>query len=199
MELHSGDLTAGLAPARTGSGPLLQRDYWARIHDARLRPSEVMEQVRRHFEAFAPAELAAFHASNARGLQLGDDLEIEIAGAGQCEVRVVHLDAQSLTLGTLEGHPEAGRITFGAYRDEGGALVFHIRSRARSDSLLRLLGFVLAGEAMQTNTWTQFISRVAALAGGRIDGFVEARTETLEDTDGEEDVLDEPTFLARGD
>lgn len=192
-------IVEGLAPARAGVGPLLQRDYWAVLRGTVSRPSEILASVRKHFASFAPSDLAAFQAHcGDRQLAVGDELGIDIRGAGPCRVRVTHSDAQSLTLATLAGHPEAGRITFGAYRDQAGQVVFHIRSRARSDSALRLLGFVLAGEAMQTDTWTDFISRVAALAQGKLDG-VHAKMETLEDAGEEEDTLDRPTFLSRGD
>jgi len=177
-----------LTAARAGVGPFLQRDYFAGIERACARPSELMALVRRHFSSLAPEELAAFRCPHAgRELCVGDEIDIHIRAAGECRVRVTHADAQSLTLGTLEGHPEAGRITFGAYRDESGELIFHIRSRARSDSLLRLLGFVMAGEAMQTNTWTDFISRVAVLAGGSARA-VSARMQAIEDDEEEEAV-----------
>jgi len=157
-----------------------------------------MALVRRRFDSFAPEELAAFRCPDRdRELRVGDELDIHIFAAGECRVRVVHSDAQSMTLGTLDGHPEAGRITFGSYRNESGEILFHIRSRARSDSLLRLLGFLVAGEAMQTNTWADFISRVVAVAGGTACA-VHAKTQTIED-DGEEGSMDQPTFLARGD
>ena len=57
----------------------------------------------------------------------------------------------------LTGHPEAGRITFGAYRTVDGDVVFHIRSRACSSSLFNYLGFLVGGDPMQTATWTDFV------------------------------------------
>jgi len=192
--------TEGLLPARAGVGPLLQRDYWAAVRGARLKPSEIATELRAHFPSFVPSDLAEFEKPERGGLlELGDELDIRIAGAGDCKVRVVHFDAQSLTLATAVGHPEAGRITFGCYRDGRGALVVHIRSRARSDSFLRLMGFIIVGEAMQTNTWTHFISRVAAFAGGEVEDRIHAEMDEIDGDDGEEDVLDQPTFLARND
>jgi Domain of unknown function (DUF1990) len=189
-----GDANGGLSPVGEGVGPLLQRDYWARLRGARLGPVEVADAVRRHFGQFAPVQLAEFRAG--RELRVGDELDIHIAGAGDCHVRVVHSDRQSVTLATVRGHPEAGRITFGAYPDEDGEVIFHIRSRARSDSALRRLGFVVAGEAMQTNTWTDFLSRVAALCEAEVEGGIRAETKAIdEDADG---ALDSPTFCARG-
>ena len=98
------------------------------------------------------------------GIWSGDaGLDIRIRPAQQCGVRVIHEDAQSFTLATLEGHPEAGRITFGAYRNPAGAVIFHIRSRARSTTALQRLGFLAIGDAMQTNTWADFIRNAAAV------------------------------------
>jgi Domain of unknown function (DUF1990) len=188
---------SGLSPSGRGVGPLLQRDYWAKLRGTELRPSQIAVELKRHFASYAPAHLAAFAPKVPRALRVGDEMDIHIAGAGDCCVRVVHCDEQSVTLATVEGHPEAGRITFGAYRDVDGRVIFHIRSRARSDSLLRRLGFVLLGDAMQTNTWTDFVSRVAALCGSEVAGGVHVETNPIDDEhDGP---IDRPTFLARGD
>jgi Domain of unknown function (DUF1990) len=197
MENRGEHLTSGLSPAGRGSGPLLQRDYWAKLRRTELRPSQIAAELKHHFASFAPAHLAAFAARAPHELRVGDELDIHIAGAGDCRVRVVDCDAQSVTLATLAGHPEAGRITFGAYRDEDGKVIFHIRSRARSDSTLRRVGFVLLGEAMQTNTWTDFISRVAALCNAEVEGGVHAETQEIADED--DGPVERPTFLARGD
>ena len=185
----------GLSPSAEGKGPLLERDYWSALQRSRLRPSEIMAEVKAHFSSFAPSELARFSAAD-RPLRLGDEIDIAIAGAGGCRVRVVHCDELSITLATMRGHPEAGRITFGAYRNREGEVVFHIRSRARSDSFMRLLGFFAAGEAMQTNTWAAFISRVAAIAGARVTG-VHAQMRRLPDE--EDGPVDQPTYIARAD
>ena len=185
----------GLSPASGGKGPLLERDYWGVLQGSRLRPSEIIAEVKAHFHTFAPSELAAFSGIE-RPLRLGDEVDISIAGAGECRVRVVHCDDLSITLATMVGHPEAGRITFGGYRNRDGDAVFHIRSRARSDSLLRLLGFYLAGEAMQTNTWAAFVNRVAAMAGARVRAIHARMRRVPDEADGP---IDEPTFIARAD
>jgi len=185
----------GLSPSAEVKGPLLERDYWSALQRSRLRPSEIMAEVKAHFASFAPSELARFSAAD-RPLRLGDEIDIAIAGAGECRVRVVHCDELSVTLATMRGHPEAGRITFGAYRNRDGEVVFHIRSRARSDSFMRLLGFFVAGEAMQTNTWTAFVSRVAAIASARVAG-VHAQMRRL--PDDEDGPVDQPTYIARAD
>jgi uncharacterized protein DUF1990 len=190
---------SALSPATAGAGPLLQRDYWGVVARCRVSPSALVKLVVDRFESFSPPELAAFErpGEDCR-LELEDELTVRIAGAGLARVRVVHRDAQSFTLATLAGHPEAGRITFGAYRNGRGDVIFHIRSRARSGSFFHRAGFVGIGEAMQTNTWTDFVNRVAAVAGAGVVGVVHA--ETNECADEPEDVArSAPTFLARGD
>lgn len=186
-----------------GAGPLLQRDYWAVIKDCPHPPSKVMEWVAVRFPEFAPAELCVFEREDAsregQPLEPGEELSVKIQGAGTFGVRVIHKDAQSFTLATLPGHPEAGRITFGAYRNEHGDVIFHIRSRARSGSQFHYMGFVTAGEAMQTNTWTEFVLRAAVTAGEGVVGVIHADTTELEDEPEGSDPVKDPTFIAKGD
>lgn len=185
-----------LQPAITGAGPLLERDYWAELAGCGLKPSELMAHVKSRFCTLPPAALVEFAA--AAGLVKNAEIEILIRPAQLCRVRVVHADAQSVTLGTLTGHPEAGRITFGAYRNSSGAVIFHIRSRARAASTTKLIGFLAVGEAMQTNTWTDFINNVASSIGAQIVGAIHADTRSVEDM-ADDESQESPTFGAVGD
>jgi hypothetical protein len=186
-----------------GAGPLLQRDYWAVIQNSQRSPSQLMEWVARRFPEFAPKELCVFEpadpAREDEPVELGDELKVKIQGAGTFQVRCIHKDAQSLTLATLPGHPEAGRITFGAYRNGEGDVIFHIRSRARSGSTFHYVGFVAGGEAMQTNTWTEFVLRAAVSAGDGVVGAIHADTTELQGEPDDGDPEHGPTFVARGD
>ena len=186
-----------LLPASRGSGPLLQRDYWAVFADCALKPSEVIAHVKSHFCELPPGSLVQFIAAD--GVSRGSVLDIRIMPAQDCRVRVTHDDAQSITFGTLEGHPEAGRITFGSYRNPAGDVIFHIRSRARSATTTRRVGFLAVGEAMQTNTWTDFINNTAAAVGVRITGAIRAETTEVEELPEDDHPLESPTFLAVGD
>ena len=191
----------GLQCAAEGSGPLLQRDYWALIERCGCSPAQVMEQVERHFAEFAPRELCVFERTGAADapLEVGEEMRVNIRGAGEARVRVIHRDRQSFTLATLPGHPEAGRITFGAYRNEARDVIFHIRSRARSGSQVIYLGFFTGGEAMQTNTWTDFVNAVALTGGTGVIGTIHAETTVMEKEHEEADDVQGPTFIARGD
>lgn len=110
----------------------------------------------------------------------------------------MHRDSNSFTLATVIGHPEAGRITFGSYRNSRGDVIFHIRSRARSGTRMQRAGFLTLGEAMQTNCWTDFISNVAATVGNGVQGWVHAETIRLK-RDETDDEVRGPTFVAQSD
>jgi hypothetical protein len=186
-----------LLPAGSGAGPLLQRDYWAVFAGCALKPSEVMTHVKTHFCELPPRALVQFVAPD--GVNTNAELDIRIPPGQSCRVRVMHQDAQSLTFGTLRGHPEAGRITFGAYRNANGDVIFHIRSRARSSSMSKRVGFLAIGDAMQTNTWSGFINNTAAAVGAHIPDVIRAETKEVEDQPEDDYPLQSPTFLATGD
>ena len=188
--------------ASEGIGPLYQRDYWATILDVDVDPEDVIKRVRTEFPDFAPPETAYFKrcVDGCEPLVVGDELDINISKVADCRVRVSHVDRLSLTLRTLDGHPEAGRITFSAEKDEDGRLVFRIRSRARSHGLLRYLGFLLIGRTMQGRTWIRFIKRLAKALGGRIEGdYVSRKTVPVDDRIADEKDLPAPTYAPRGD
>lgn len=187
-----------LFPASEGVGPLIQRDYWAVIDACAAGPRAVAEAIAGSFASFPPADVVAFSRPSGcvAPLAIGDELTVAIRMAGISHVRVVHRDANSITLATLRGHPEAGRITFGAYRNRRGDVVVHIRSRARSGSLLHRAGFLGLGDPMQLTCWTDFISTVASRFGKGVLGSVVAETNTIDDEP--EDSDEKPTFVAEG-
>lgn len=192
-------LWKGLKSAAEGTGPLLQRDYWAVLRGCSHTCSEIASLVRERFPEFAPKELAVFgRLGGAEGsLEIGDEMEVRIRMAGTTAVRVVHADDNSVTLATAKGHPEAGLITFGAYRNDRDDVVFHIRSRARSGSSVQYAGFLAAGEPMQTNTWTDFIDCLAHTVAEGVIGAIHAETQEIS-AEEEADAMEPPTFIAEG-
>jgi hypothetical protein len=156
-----------------------------------------MAHIKAHFCELPPTSLVRFVAPT--GVSRDAELDVRIVPAQSCRVRVMHDDAQSFTLGTIEGHPEAGRITFAAYRNDAGDVIFHIRSRARSASTSKRLGFLAIGEAMQTNTWSGFINNAAAAVGAHIPDAIRAETKQVEELPEDAHPLRSPTFLAVGD
>jgi hypothetical protein len=184
-------------PATQGVGPLLQRDYWTVFAGVPMSPTEVMTQVKERFCSLPPPALASFNAPN--GLMANATLNIVITPSQACAVQVVHETPQSFTLATVQGHPEAGRITFGSYRNADGQVIFHIRSRARSATMLKRIGFLAIGEAMQTNMWTDFIRNTAAVVGANIPDVIHADTQQVEELPEDDEPLLAPTFTAVGD
>ena len=179
-----------------GYGPLLQRDYWAVLRGCRLSCHDVASLVRNTFADLAPESFVHFECGDSRRLEKGDEIKVGIRPGHRTAVRVLHADEHSLTLGTLKGHPECGRITFGSYPNESGDIVFHIRSRARTSSLVRHVGFLALGDSMQACTWTDFIDRLAHMVG---DGVVDAIHVQTREVEENEEVLamNTPTFTAQ--
>lgn len=187
-----------LQSASMGRGPLIQRDYWAVIRACRINPQEVMTVVRSDFKNLAPRELVRFSDPEKPHLDEGDEMSVNIQMGPRFAVRVVDMTPDSFTIATLAGHAEAGKITFGAYYNARGDVIFHIRSRARSKSLLHRAGFVAGADAMQTNTWTDFVDRLAHSVGEGVIGEIVAESCEVEEspTDRGETT---PTFIARSD
>ncbi len=191
----------GVTFASEGRGPLLQRDYRVVIEDSDLSPEEVAERVKTRFPDFSPPHTARFCRTD-RGegepLQVGEDMDITVALKGGCQVRVVHEDERSLTMRTLKGHPEAGRITFSADQDEDGHLVFTIRSRTKAGDWMSYVGYMLIGKQMQARTWTRFLENVVKESGGRQVGSIEVSTRKVEEREADRADLDSPTIASRG-
>lgn len=196
---HPGDLLSDIQRASAGAGDLLQRDYWAAIESCVHTPSALLDDLGRRFCEFPPPDLVSFRRVGDcdRPLEVGDEMDIAIRMTAECRVRVVCRDEQSITLATLRGHPEAGRITFGAYRHESGVVIFHIRSRSRSGNALFAAGFAAFGEAMQTNTWADFVATVANTYGAGVQGDTHVETQQVE-PQADDDGACTPTFEARG-
>lgn len=187
--------------ASDGWGPLIQRDYRVVIADSKLEPEELTLRVQTRFPEFSPPQTATFCRTERHEdepLQVGEDMNIGIALKGGCQVRVVHTDDRSLTMRTIEGHPEAGRITFSADRDEDGHVIFTIRSRTRAADFLSYAGYFLIGKQMQARTWTRFLENVVRESGGTQVGSIEVCTRQVEEREADRSDLDSPTIAAKG-
>lgn len=183
--------------AADGVGPLFERTYAAAITGASCTPEEAIRIIRARFVTFAPAETAAFEREGREEglLEPGDELCIRIALAGRCKVRVAGVDDRSLTLRTLRGHPEAGRITFSADHDDQGRLLFQIRSRARASGVIPFVGFLVLGKQMQARCWIRFIKHVAEACGGQIEGQIRVETRRVDEEPADR-IGDEAATLA---
>jgi hypothetical protein len=180
-----------------GRGPLLQRDYVVVVAQSPCRPEQVVERIRADFPRFSPPELARFTRPPGATwpLRRGDTMHVHIRAVGDCGVQVTHLEPCSLTLRTLKGHPEAGRITFGACEEGSGHLVCRIRSRARQRNRRLLTGYLLGGIHGQTVVWVAFLERLAEECGGRVLGRVITSTDEVQELPEDEGARETPTFV----
>ena len=186
--------------AQDGVGPLLQRDYVGVIEGSSLAPEEVAVMVRNDFARFAPDLLAKFTRPDEKTNPLahGDTMHIFMPGGGHSGVVAAHVDDRRLTLRSLEGHIEAGTITFGADKDPAGRLIFRIRSRSTISGPVRLLMYLTLGIHMQTYIWVTFVERVAEATGGRLLGKVHVSTDRVRERALDRGQVDAPTFRVAG-
>ena len=161
-------------PASTGSGPWLERRYYIDVVRPHLTPVQLMARVQADLPSFSPELLADFTKDGGapgESLRVGDEFSIKILGPWNGRVRVTSADAAGFEFITLEGHPEAGRIQFGAHWLDGrpDALRFEIHSRARSrDGVVAFAYDTIGGGLLiQEATWVEFCRRAAAMCGGQ--------------------------------
>jgi hypothetical protein len=179
-----------IQPAEEGEGPRFHRRYRVDVAEPAVSPEELMELVGRDPDAFSPAEIARFEKTRgAKGrLALGDEFLVHISSPWNGPVRVIACEPCTFTLGTMEGHLEAGQIRFAAepHPTAPGALRFTIESWARSrDGQVDLVyDKVGVAQKAQEAMWTFFCDRVAAAAGGRKLGEIEVLTEREADATG---------------
>lgn len=161
-----------------GHGPLFHRRYWVDIVRPALTAEQLMALVKADVAAFAPRLLADFKKTKGApdAMQPGDEYHISILGPWNGSVRVIEVTPTSFTFVTLEGHPEAGEISFALERHPArrGALRFEICSWARSRDMIVGLTYKEAGvgKEVQKNAWATFCERVAERSGGERSGEV---------------------------
>jgi hypothetical protein len=171
-----------------GVGPLFHRRYFVDFDAPRLRLRPLMDKIKAELAEFSPKLLADF--TKVKGLpgemQVGDEYTIEILGPWNGDVRVSEVTPTSFTFVTLEGHPEAGQITFALRRQptRPWAVRFEISSWARSRDMLVSLGYHEGkiGKVIQENAWTTFCERVVEASGGKARGEVQVVTEERSET-----------------
>ena len=77
---------------------------------------------------------------------------------------VLYAGAESFTLMTPAGHPEAGWVTFSSYVEEGCTFA-QVQVLARAGDPLYELAFRLVGSQMQDEIWTHVLTALAAHLG----------------------------------
>jgi Domain of unknown function (DUF1990) len=184
-ELPGGRLRDDVQHPSDGAGPLFHRVYRGRIRGARIAPQELVTQISADPDRVAPSEFASFAKVTGEDgvMAVGDEYVVRMPGPWDGPVRVVERTPTSFRFATLDGHLEAGQISFEAHA--GDLLEFRIESWARAgDRLSNLLyDHLRMSKEIQLHMWTSVIQRAAELAGGRLTGGIEIRTRRVEDPD----------------
>jgi uncharacterized protein (UPF0548 family) len=165
-----------------GAGPLFHRRYRVRIEGAEASPEDLIGELRRDPNRFAPSEFASFQRVGGDGeMEEGDVYVVRMPGPWDGPVRVVEVTPTSLRLATLEGHLEAGQIEFRAEQRSG--LVFTIESWARSGDRLSNLLYdrVRMAKEVQLHMWTSVLERGVERSAGRRAGRIEIDTRRIEE------------------
>ncbi|AIA06593.1 DUF1990 domain-containing protein [Streptomyces noursei] len=160
--------------AEDGCGPMFHRLFRVRIASAEIDACQLIERVCHDFENFVPSEVVGIRIGELReqGLDVADELLVEMPGPWNGPVRVVHRAPGCLHLVTLRGHMEAGQVQFRA-RDEDDLLTFEIELWACPASRLvhLLYSRLRLAKEIQLNMWVRFCLSAAAISGGRpVDG-----------------------------
>jgi hypothetical protein len=169
-------------PAAQGAGPKLERRYFIDVERPRRTPTQLMAAVQADLPSFSPGLLADFERTKGTdgALHVGDEFHIKILGPWNGSVRVTQVSPTAFEFVTLEGHPEAGRISFEVHPLDArpDALRFEIHSVARSRDGLVAFAYdtIGGGKLMQEATWVEFCERVAQASGGQALGAVTVET-----------------------
>lgn len=160
---------ADVQSVHCGTGCIFHRRYEVELAGTSSSAADVMRLMQRHLADLCPSLLAHFEKSAGRDgvLHEGDEYEIRMLGPWNGMVRVAESTHESFTLATLDGHPEAGHITFSVVESEDAPLHVRIESWARArDSVVATAYHTLrVGKQIQTEAWITFLQRLSALAG----------------------------------
>lgn len=167
-----------------GHGKLKRRRFQADIvgtpHDA----AGIMRLVHSRFDTLMTVD-AEVEGSPGSQLAEGETITIKLPARGVAQVRVEQVDANSFTLGTVDGHPLAGVVRFRADDRGEGGVRFRIDVAERAASWLDWLAMALVGSAAQRETWKSTLENVIEASGGEAPNGVEIESWDLDDDDAE--------------
>jgi hypothetical protein len=166
--------------AGDGLGPLYHRRYEIAFTDSELTCEQIVSALRDDPNTATLRDISRFEPIGGTTLpfDVGDELIVRLPGPWNGPVRVVEVTERSFRLVTLDGHMEAGEISFTAAVNERGWIVFRIESWARAgDALFNLLYHRLpVARELQLHMWSHFCESVVRMAGGVVMTNVELHT-----------------------
>ncbi len=144
-----------------GFGQLWQKTYRIGLRNITQTPHEVMEVWKQNVPNFKPPQ-KRFHPSST-GIAPNELVLIDAQTPGgpiSTGVMVMYASADSFTLLTPAGHPEAGWVTFSSYPEEG-CIFAQVEVMARAGDPLYELAFRFAGSKLQDQIWNHVLTALA--------------------------------------
>lgn len=148
-----------------GFGQLWEKTYKLHLIDVKLSPEQIIEIMKTNFPGFQPSQ-NRFYPSE-KGIKPGEIILINASTPGgqiATGVLVLYADEHSFTFITPQGHPEAGWVTFTAFR-ENGSTMMQIQGLARASDPVYEVAFRLAGSSLQQQIWTHVLESLAKHVG----------------------------------
>jgi hypothetical protein len=148
-----------------GFGQLWQKTYRIGLRSTHLTPQEVIATWKRSVPKLKPPAKRFYPSS--LGITPNALVLIDAQTPGgpiSTGVMVLYAGAESFTLMTPAGHPEAGWVTFSSYVEEGRTFA-QVQVMARAGDPLYELAFRLAGSKLQDGIWTHVLTALAAELG----------------------------------
>ena len=148
-----------------GFGQLWQKTYRIGLRATNLTPQEVIATWKLSVPKLKPPTKRFF--PSALGITPNALVLIDAQTPGgpiSTGVMVLYAGAESFTLMTPAGHPEAGWVTFSSYVEEGCTFA-QVQVMARAGDPLYELAFLLAGSKLQDEIWTHVLTALAAELG----------------------------------
>jgi len=155
----------------SGVGDLTHRRYSIEVPRSTFTRQSLIREIQQRVHELSPSALAEFEKTSGHTsyMVVGDEYDVTMLGPWNGRVRVAKVADDSFTLITLDGHPEAGHITFTVedHVNQPDAFVVSIESWARSrDKTVQVAYDTMSvGRQVQAEVWVTFLQRVAELTG----------------------------------
>lgn len=168
-------------PDEGGTGPLVQRIFYAFLAGVRRSPSDLFESFRRRFADLVPESTmgpAKEPVAESR-IEKGTTLTLSLPMRGHVQVRVIELTDSSMTVATLSGHPLAGSVTFRFTGVPGEDLRFEVETCDRPATPPDALAMYPLGILMKRWNWSKVVERTAEFSGALPPVEVKTSEQTL--------------------
>ena len=148
-----------------GFGQMWQKTYRIALRKRDLTPQQVIATWKENVPRLKPPDKRFYPSS--LGIAPNELVLIDADTAGgpiSTGVMVLYAGAESFSVMTPAGHPEAGWATFSSYVEDGCTFA-QVQVLARAGDPFYELAFRLAGSKLQDQVWRHVLTELAALLG----------------------------------